>query len=89
MSNAVSDEGHLKRLACQVFTQLPEDKREALAVLRYARQLIFCLGEEWETVSRTAVLPFESRKGQGSSVTVLRAVQTDRRDKANPESPRS
>lgn len=89
MSVSDSDEGHLKRIACQVFTQLPDDKREALAVLRYVRQIIFCLGEDWEKVASSAILPFEPRKGRGASEGVLRAVPTDRRDKANPETPRS
>lgn len=78
---------HLKRIACQVYTQLPEDKREALLVLRYIRQLIFCLGEEWETVSRTApILPFSlDRKDQGGFPANVRAVPNGRRDIANQE----
>lgn len=58
---------HVKRLACQIYTQLPEDKREALQVLKYVRQIIFCLGEDWETVSRSApILPFQQDlKGRG------------------------
>lgn len=89
MSSAESDEGHLKRTACLVFTQLPEDKREALAVLRYTRQLIFCLGEEWETVSRTAILPFDPQKGRAASASTLRVVPSDHQDKASPRKPRS
>ncbi len=78
---------HLKRTACQVYTQLPEDKREALQVLRYVRQLIFCLGEEWETVSRSApILPFsQDQKGQGVSLRAVPGGLSDPQDKANRE----
>lgn len=85
MSEKVDPGGHLKRIACQVFTQLPEDKREALQVLRYIRQIIFCLGEDWETVSRTApILPFDlDRKDRAGFPAVLKASQNDLRDKAS------
>ena len=57
--NAKADDGHFKRTACTIFTMLPEDRREALEVLGLVRQLVFCLGEDWETVSRSApILPF-------------------------------
>lgn len=87
MSDAADAGGHLKRVACQVYTQLPEDKREALLVLRYIRQIIFCLGEEWETVSRSApILPFSlDRKDQGGFPANARAVPNGRRDTANQE----
>ena len=78
---------HIKRLACQVYTQLPEDKREALQVLAYVRQIIFCLGEEWETVSRSApILPFSSQqKGRAEFPKALRVVPTDPQDKSSQE----
>lgn len=79
-------DGHLKRTACQLFTQLPEDKREALTVLRYVRQLIFCLGQEWETVSQSDVRLFEpARTDREASVPKLRVVQPSPLDTANPE----
>lgn len=78
---------HIKRLACQIYTQLPDDKREALQVLRYVRQVIFCLGEDWETVTRSApILPFPS--DQTGQVGFPRAVPEGRigpRDRSNPE----
>lgn len=79
--------GHLKRVACQVFTQLPEDKREALLVLRYIRQIIFCLGEDWETVTRSApILPFSlDRKDRAAFPASLKAVPSGPRDIANQE----
>lgn len=86
MDQKPDQDGHLKRIACQVYTQLPEDKREALLVLRYVRQIVFCLGEEWETVSRSApILPFSHRKGQEEGPVTLRAVPSGRPDKSNPE----
>lgn len=80
-------DGHLKRVACQIFTQLPEDKRDAMLVLGYVKQIVFCLGEEWETVSRTApILPFPTDpKDRGARQAALREVPNDHRDKASQE----
>lgn len=87
MDLKVQSDPHLKRLACQIYTQLPEDKREALQVLRYARQLIFCLGEDWETVSRSApILPFSTEtKDRGVFPRVVPGGRTDPRDTSNLE----
>ncbi|EKF17094.1 hypothetical protein NA2_20028 [Nitratireductor pacificus pht-3B] len=78
---------HIKRVACQIYTQLPDDKREALQVLGYVRQILFCLGEEWETVARSApILPFS--QDQRGSAGALRAVQgglSDHPGKSNQE----
>jgi len=78
---------HLKRLACQLYTQLPEDKREALQVLGFVRQIIFCLGEEWETVTRSApILPFATDQiGPAGSLKVVPGGRSDSPDKANRE----
>jgi len=83
----VQTDPHIKRMACQIYTQLPEDKREALQVLRYVRQIIFCLGEEWEAVARSApILPFpQDGKGQAGSLKVVPAGRSDFQDKANQE----
>lgn len=80
-------EPHIKRLACQLYTQLPEDKREALQVLRYVRQIIFCLGEDWESVTRSApIVPFApDQRGQGVSLRAVQGGLSDLQDKANPE----
>lgn len=81
-------EPHIKRMACQIYTQLPEDKREALQVLQYVRQIIFCLGEDWEAVVKTAaILPFQSQEQRGPAAR-LRAVpegQSDPLDKSSQE----
>lgn len=78
---------HLKRLACQIYTQLPEDKREALQTLKLVRQLIFSLGEEWETVNRSApILPFQTEtKGRGAFPRVVPGGRIDPPDTANQE----
>ena len=83
----VQTDAHLKRVACQLYTQMPEDKREALQVLRYVRQLIFCLGEEWEAVARSApILPFQSDlKGRAGSLKVVREGLNDLPDKSSRE----
>lgn len=79
---------HLKRLACQIYTQLPEDKREALQVLQHVRQIIFCLGEDWETVMRSApILPFhqQERKGRAGFPRAVPEDQSDPRDRSSRE----
>lgn len=45
-------EGSIKRIACQIFTQLPEDRDEALQVLRYVRGLVRGTGEHWDAEPR-------------------------------------
>lgn len=83
----VQTDPHIKRLACQIYTQLPEDKREALQVLRYVRQIIFCLGEEWETVARSApILAFDpEKKGQAAALRAVKGGLNDPRDISSPE----
>lgn len=83
----VQTEPHIKRMACQIYAQLPEDKREALQVLRYVRQIIFCLGEEWETVTRSApILPFDpDARGQAGLLRVVPASQSDHPDRSSQE----
>lgn len=78
---------HLKRLACQIYTQLPEDNREAMQVLNFVRQIIFCLGEDWETVMRSApILPFSTdQKGRAGYPRVVREAPHDHPDTTNQE----
>lgn len=81
-------EPHIKRMACQIYTQLPEDKREALLVLQYVRQIIFCLGEDWEAVMKTgAILPFQQsdQKGLAGRLRVVPEAPNDPQDKSNRE----
>ena len=78
---------HIKRVACQIYTQLPEDKREALLVLQYVRQIIFCLGEDWEQVTRSAaILPFHSDpKGREAYPKAVPEAPSDPLDRSNRE----
>ncbi|CUX07662.1 hypothetical protein CFBP6626_07555 [Agrobacterium tumefaciens] len=79
---------HIKRMACQIYTQLPEDKREALQVLQYVRQIIFCLGEDWETVIKSAsILTFQppEPKGQVGHLRAVKEALNDHPDKSSPE----
>lgn len=85
MSDALNADGHLKRVACQVYTQLPDNKREALLVLRYVRQIVFCLGDEWGKASRSPILPFDGQKDQAEAPAFLTVVPNDRPDRASPK----
>lgn len=61
----------LKRSACQIAAQLPEDRREALLVINYAREIVCNLGAAWEVPS---AMP-DARDGP----SVLKLVSRDRR----------
>jgi hypothetical protein len=43
------NDAYLKRLACQIFTQLPESQGDALRALRYARIIVENLHVEWKS----------------------------------------
>ena len=81
------DSAHLKRLACQVYTQLPEDSEEAVRVLDLVREIIFDLGAAPITAERTTpILPFSpGLKGLVEFPKAAMANQNDRPDRANPE----
>ena len=66
-------EGFLRRLACQIAAQLPQDQAEALRALRLARQIVFNLGEEWEAAGSSE--PVQLYPDQGAR---LKAVQEGR-----------
>lgn len=53
-------EAVLKRLACQIAAQLPDDQAEALLVLNYAREIILCLGGGWQAPATNAPIPLFS-----------------------------
>lgn len=42
---------YVKRLAAQLVSQLPEDRRDALCALNYAREILLNLGKGWEIPS--------------------------------------
>jgi hypothetical protein len=63
----VENEGYLRRLACQIAAQLPDDKQEALRALRLVRQIVFNLGETWDSGPTEPVALFPDR-GAGPRV---------------------
>jgi len=46
--NALRKDEYLKRTACTIAAQLPEERRDALSVLNYAREILLNLGKSWE-----------------------------------------
>lgn len=41
----------LKRAACTIASQLPDERCDALTVLNYAREIVLNLGKSWEAPS--------------------------------------
>lgn len=66
---------YLKRAACTIASQLPEERRDALSVLNYAREILLNLGKSWEVPS---AMP-------GDNVPRLRLVKPS--SAASPNSP--
>lgn len=83
----VGNDAYLKRLACQIFTQLPENEADALKALRYARIIVENLHVEWKSAvgDNVTQLP-SSRRDREASRAVLREVSLDALDTANPGS---
>jgi hypothetical protein len=66
---------YLKRAACTIASQLPDDRRDALSVLNYAREILLNLGKSWEVPS---AMP-------GNNVQRIRLVKSNLA--ASPDSP--
>jgi hypothetical protein len=49
-----SNTEYIKRVAAQIVSQLPEDRRDALCALNYAREILVNLGKSWEVPSALA-----------------------------------
>lgn len=47
MSSGLPNAEHCKRLAAQIFAQLPEDRSETLLVMAYVQEILLNLGEAW------------------------------------------
>lgn len=62
------NDAYLKRLACQIFTQLPEGQADALKALRYARIIVENLNVEWKvcTGDNVTLLPSALKGPEGS-----------------------
>lgn len=56
-------DAHARRLACQIFTQLPESQGDALKVLEYVRQIIFNLGNGWREEAPSDVIQLYPKSG--------------------------
>lgn len=90
MKPRASSREHCRRLAAQIFTQLPEDRAEALLILRYVRDIMRYLGETWPAAANSnAILPFPAPTSQEESPVAALAVRTDPLSTANPGSPLS
>lgn len=59
-------DAQLKRIACQIFTQLPDDRAEAVSVLRYARLIVDNLEGNWDAMVASQTTP--------AKITPLRAA---------------
>lgn len=49
-------EAHLKRMACQIAAQLPDDAEEAVRVMDYVREIVANLGGRWSAPKASATL---------------------------------
>ena len=58
---------NLKRQACHIASQLPDDRRDALCILNYAREILFNLGVGWETPSALGVIRIADRQDRGAN----------------------
>lgn len=54
MAGKSSNTEYVKRVAAQIVSQLPEDRRDALCALNYAREILVNLGKSWEVPSALA-----------------------------------
>lgn len=54
MAGKSSNTEYIKRVAAQIVSQLPEDRRDALCALNYAREILVNLGKSWEVPSALA-----------------------------------
>lgn len=77
-------DGHLKRLACQLFTQLPDDKEEALRTLRYVRLIVENLDQNWEQMAAKITQLVPTPKGRAGWPEECPAGSRDDPGRANP-----
>lgn len=80
-------DGFLKRTACQIAAQLPDDRAEALQVLGYVREIVMNLGGGWgPAVVPQPIQLFDpsAQKDRAVSPADGPAVPSARLDRANP-----
>lgn len=78
-------DGFLKRTACQIAAQLPDDQAEAFEVLGLVRQIVTNLGSSWEESGKNRPIPLfaPGQKDREESPVTLPATQTYLRDITN------
>lgn len=88
--------GHLKRMACQIAAQMPDDFNEAMLVLGYTRDILCNLGRAWAEERGTArmsgdVIPFSRTfpTYQEASSAACREGRCDPPHRSSPEKPPS
>lgn len=75
---------YLKRLACTVAAQMPDDREEAFAVLRYVREILLNLGEEgWSSPSISAPTLLRQPTDRAKLQVVDQGARPARQDIAN------
>ena len=76
---------HMKRMACQIAAQLPDDPEEALGVLNYVKEIVLNLGGGWGGVRPTSAQLYSVPRPQGpeGSTTGEKVNPTCRPDKAS------
>lgn len=80
-----SEEQRLKRAACLIASQLPEDSAEALRVLDYAKDIIHHLTVAAKPGWVSGVIPLATaHRYQGAAREGGQEARTDSRDIANP-----
>ena len=82
-------DGHLRRMACQIAAQLPDDRGECLRILSYVHQIVDHLGGGWgaEEVSpmKSAVVYVFQPTGPGALPEGATADQNGRPDISSRE----
>lgn len=76
----------MKRMACQIAAQLPDDPEEALGVLNYVKEIVLNLGGGWGAGTRpTSAQLYSVPRPQGPEVstTVEKIGPTCLPDKAS------
>lgn len=83
---SIMPDAHMKRMACQIAAQLPDDQREALAVLDYVREIVENLGGGWrqpEPIRKTPALYVIQRTSQEAAQAGAPEVLIGPQDKSN------
>lgn len=77
----MSNKEHCRRLAAQIYAQLPEDRSEALLTIQYVRDIMQNLGGRW---TQAGVIPLFPQRGQGVAPAAYQEAPSDPLDTANP-----